>query len=228
MARDGRAQNADPYFYGDDAALASGAVVASGRDSGAFWYNPAGLGGLKRGLVSASASTFGVRIRRVPNALRLTAGGATTSNTLSSTDVISVPNAVVAATQIGDRFSLAAGLLTTQRDLRSGLADPRETPRLLANGQQVLADRRIDIQGDTSKYHFGAAFAAELTKNLRIGGALYGTYTKLSQSVQSLLSLRTADANAFLLLSGRTTRTAFGVSGVLSSGTVNNAPIVGQ
>jgi hypothetical protein len=65
LAGSARAQNTDPFFLGDEPALASGAVVASGRDTGSLWYNPAEFGGLSRGLVSASASTFGVRIRRI-------------------------------------------------------------------------------------------------------------------------------------------------------------------
>ena len=58
-SRTAAAQNADSFFFGDEAALASGAVVASGTDSGALWYNPAGFGGLRRGLISASASKIG-------------------------------------------------------------------------------------------------------------------------------------------------------------------------
>src|SRR5687767_456014 len=87
------AQNADPYFFGDDAALASGAVVASGRDSGSLWYNPAGFGGLRRGTLSGSASTFGVRIRKIPGALGVILAGERRAVDLSSVDVISVPNA---------------------------------------------------------------------------------------------------------------------------------------
>lgn len=213
MDRHAAAQNADPFFFGDDAALASGAVVASGRDSGSFWYNPAGFAGLRRGLVSASASTFGLRVRRVPDALRLTIGGRTDRNALSSIDVISVPNAVVAATRLGDRFAIAGGLLTTQRDLRSGLVDVDESLHTTLGGRPLLAAERVDVQTDTSKYHFGIAFAAELTKELRVGGALYGTYTKVSFSAQSALALRTLEGgNAFVLASARQTRSAFGVA----------------
>src|SRR5262245_20783583 len=111
IATNASAQNADPFFYGDEAALASGAVVASGRDSGSSWYNPAGFGGLHRGKISANASTFGLRFRTIPNALTVTSGGQVRGTTeLSSTDVISVPNAVVLATALTPRVALAGGL----------------------------------------------------------------------------------------------------------------------
>lgn len=184
------AQNADPFFHGDDAALSAGAVVASSRDSGSFWYNPAGFGGLKRGLVSGSASTFGLRIRPVLNALRLRLGRTTDTDDLVSFDVIGVPNAVVAAAKLSDRFSIAGGLLTTSRDVRAAFTDTTARSRTTLAGERLDVDHRLDLQRDTAWYNFGVALAAELAPGVRAGVSLYGGYVKFSDSFTYLVDAR--------------------------------------
>ncbi|MBX3231032.1 MAG: hypothetical protein KIT84_36845 [Labilithrix sp.] len=215
------AQNADPFFFGDEAALGSGAVVASGRDSGAFWYNPAGFGGLKRGLVSASASTFGIRLRTVPNALRLRVGGQDSGIDLSSADIISVPNAVVAATQIGEKSALAGGLLMTERDLRSAFGATTDQPGRSLDGAPLVTSQRLDIQADTAKYHVGAAFATQLLAQLRLGAALYGTYTKAavgaSYAFGATNTTEPSTERVFVLAAGRETSSAIGVTASLGA-----------
>ena len=211
------AQNADPFFFGDEAALGAGAVVASGRDSGAFWYNPAGFGGLQRGTVSASASTFGLRVRKIPRALRVRIGGRETASDLSSSDVISVPNAIVAATKLTDRIAIAGGLLVTSRDVRSALVSVPESEHVAADGTPLALSQRLDMQSDTAKYHFGGALATALSNDLRLGAAVYGTYAKASRSVQYALFARSSgpnptDERAFITQSARVTDTEVGVA----------------
>ena len=212
-----RAQNADQFFFGDEAALSAGSVVASGRDSGAFWYNPSGFGGLQRGMVSASASTFGLRVRKIPRALRVRIGGQETASDLASSDVISVPNAIVAATKLTDRLALAGGLLVTARDIRSALVSVPEAERVAADGTPIALSQRLDMQADSAKYHFGAALAAALSSQLRLGAAVYGTYTKATDSVQYALFARSGgptptDERAFITQSARVTGSAFGAA----------------
>lgn len=212
-----RAQNADPFFFGDEAALSGGAVVASGRDSGAFWYNPSGFGGLQRGMVSASASTFGLRIRKIPAALRVRIGGRETAADLSSSDVISVPNAIIAATKLTDRLALAGGLLVTARDIRSALVSVPESEQVASDGTPIALSQRLDMQADSAKYHFGAALAAALSSQLRLGAALYGTYAKATDSVQYALFARSGgasptDERAFITQSARVTGSAIGAA----------------
>lgn len=211
------AQNADSFFFGDEAALASGAVVASGTDSGALWYNPAGFGGLRRGMVSASASTFGLRFRTIPRALRVRIGGQESAVDLSSTDVISVPNAVVAATQLGDRYALAGGLLTTSRDVRAAFAAPPDTAGTATDGTPLLVNQRIDIQHDDASYHLGGAFAAKVDQRLRLGAALFATYSKSNTNVHYALNARNNAApptneTAFIVQDARVTRSAVGLA----------------
>lgn len=211
-----RAQNVDPFFFGDEAAIAAGSVVASGRDSGSLWYNPAGFGALQRGLVSASGSTFGVRLRTVPRALQVISGGRRTGLDLASTDIISVPNAVVAATALGERFAVAGGLLVTQRDLRSALVEGNPTPATDEEGRPFTLGQRLDMQSDDAKYHVGGAFAAALSSRLRLGVSLFGVYAKSTSSVQYAIDgsygTNPADERFFFVVNGRTTTSAFGGS----------------
>lgn len=209
------AQNADPYFFGDDAALAGGAVTASGRDAGSLWYNPAGLGGLEHGSISASASTFGVRIRSVPDALRVRVGGQLRQSDLASTDILSVPNAVLLGASLTPRVGLAFGLLTTQRDVRAALvANPEGAAQY--QGVPVLVRDRLDLQTDASEYHAGGAVGIALTNTLRVGLSAFVTYAKVTNTVQYALALRSGDVEpetAFIVIDSRVTRSVVGAAG---------------
>lgn len=217
VTRSAAAQNADSFFFGDEAALASGAVVASGSDSGALWYNPAGFGGLKRGLISASASTFGLRFRAIPRALRVRIGGQERAVDLSSADVISVPNAVVAAMQVGDKYALAGGLLTTSRDIRAAAGSSPDFAGVANDGTAALVNQRIDIQHDDAKYHLGGAFAAKMSEQLRLGAALFATYYKSNTNVHYALDGRSnavppTDEKLFIVQDARVTTSAIGIA----------------
>lgn len=215
--QDASAQNADSFFFGDEAALASGAVVASGHDSGALWYNPAGFAGLKHGQVSASASTFGLRIRSIPHALRFRIGGQESSVDLASTDILSVPNAVVAAMNLNDKYAIAGGLLTTSRDVRSAFAESPEVGGVTNDGDALLVRQRIDIQHDDAKYHLGGAFAAKVSDQLRLGAALFATYFKTNTNAHYALGARSnavppTNETAFIIQDARVTSSAIGLA----------------
>lgn len=205
----------DPYFYGDEAALAAGAVTASGRDAGAFWYNPAGLAGQRHGFITANASTFGARFRTIPEALRVSTTGESRSVDLRSRDVISVPNAVIGAIALSERVVLAGGLLTTRRDQRAALASNRFEPVTTPDGTVYTSfGQQIDLQSDVAGYHAGAALAVALSPDLRVGAALFGTYRKVTQGIQYALDFATGpaetDEHGFLTQDARVTATAFG------------------
>src|SRR5687768_14098390 len=63
MARGG---NDDEVFVGNRAAMMGGAVAAAVRDGSAAWYNPAGLGGVERDQIDASASVYTLRQYSAP------------------------------------------------------------------------------------------------------------------------------------------------------------------
>lgn len=210
------AQNADPYFFGDDAALSAGAVTASSRDSGSLWYNPAGLGGITRGSISASATTFGIRLRKIPRALRTQFDQPGRSSDLVSTDILAVPNTIVASGALSKRVGFSAALLTTQRDLRSSVS-PSTLSTGTLDGVPIQATQRIDQQQDSNEYHLGGGLGVALTDSLRIGAAAFVTYAKATTSLQYALSLAAPSAEppdaAFLTLDARVTRTVIGAGG---------------
>jgi len=225
-----QAQNADPFFFGDAAALSGGAVVASGRDSGALWYNPAGFGGLARSSLSASASTFGLRIRKNPGALRVRVGGDEIVSDLSSADVVSVPNALVVAARLGDGWSIAGGLLITDRVVRAGVIDEPERRVTTSTGSPVAVSQRLDLQEDATSYHAGGAVGHALSSAVRLGASVFVTYRKVSESASYAFFFRDAatppnEARGFAVTTTRFGATAIGATGALGVQLAPRGPI---
>lgn len=187
--RTSRADNTEPFFYSDDAAMTGGAVVAWTRDAGAIWYNPGGLGGVRRGQIDLSGSAFGVRIRRVPDALGTTLPGGRQSVTLDSVDIFSAPHAIGLVRNLTDDLAIGFGFYITARDVRTAesevdvngpaLTDPSVTGRYR---------QRLDLSIDQTRYHFGPALGWEITPGLRIGASLFGTYGKQNGFTQYALA----------------------------------------
>ena len=183
-----RADNTEPFFYSDDAAMAAGAVGATTRDAGAIWYQPAGLGGIKRGEIDLSGSAFGIRIRNVPNALTTTFPGGTRSVDLQSSDIFSAPHALGFVRHINDHVSFGIGLFVTARDVRTAENEiVQQGPALGDPTVNGTYRQRIDISVDTTRYHFGPAIGWEIGHGVRIGASLFGTYGKSNGYLQFLI-----------------------------------------
>ena len=85
-----------------------------------------------------------------------------------------------------------------------------------ADGTPIQSlDERVDLQVDASEYHVGGALAAELSPDLRIGFALFGTYVKATTSTQYALGItrgpNPTDEHAFITAGERVTVSAFAI-----------------
>ena len=186
--RAARADNTEPFFYSDDAAMTAGAVGATTRDAGAIWYQPAGLGGIKRGEIDLSGSAFGIRIRNVPNALTTTFPGGARSVDLQSSDIFSAPHALGFVRHINDKVSFGVGLFVTYRDVRTAENELVQTGPALGDATVNGTYRqRIDISVDSTRYHFGPAIGWEIVPGVRVGASLFGTYGKSNGYLQFLI-----------------------------------------
>lgn len=216
FSRTARAENTEPFFYSDDAAMAAGSVVASTRDAGAIWYNPSGLGGVKRGQIDLSGSAFGVRFRTVPDALRTRLPGSTQSVTLGSADIFSAPHALGLVRNINESVSFGFGFYVTARDVRTAQSEAETTgPSITDPAVTARYRQRLDLSIDDTRYHFGPAIGWEVTEGVRLGASLFGTYGKRNGFAQFVISSEgTSAAGASTLFSIGQQRYAFSYFGL--------------
>ena len=205
------AGNQDSFALGNEAALSAGAVTAIAGDTGAAWYNPAGLAGLSRSAVDVSASAFVLRQRSAPDALETELPFATLHEDLNSLEVLSVPSALVFVRPLGDGVTGAFGLFVPVQDqLSVSVTDSIQTTGREGD-EDGLFEQSFDLDVTRNRYLVGPSVGWALTDRLRLGVAGYGVYEARSQ--ESTLwnwALSSSGRRAFMLRESQEQTTVLG------------------
>ena len=178
------AQNADSFYYSNEAALTAGAMVAVPADDGAGWYNPAGLGTLVRTRLNANGSVFGVRVRPVPAGLVSSFAGQRSRIDFGGADFVSTPTTASASFTVLPRVTLSGGVYHSANDVRAASGLERSTG---ADGRTLA--QRIDTLDHVRKMHMGGAYGIDLGHGLRLGGAMYLVYSARNTSVDYVVGI---------------------------------------
>jgi long-subunit fatty acid transport protein len=176
------AGNEDAYLIGAEAAMTGGAVAAVTRDSGAVWYNPAGLGGFERAKIDVSGTAFELGVHRMPDLVvtKLESGPLTAG--INDVSIHSVPTAIVRVRNINDRMSFGVGIFVPQCDKLTGTSEVgasttfRDLP-----GVQAYYRQRVALSWDRTAYHLGGALGLQLAPWLRVGLAVFLTVDLASE-----------------------------------------------
>lgn len=165
-----RAGNEDSFLFGGQALMTGGALVASSRDTGAIWYNPAGLGENDRGRIELSATALTLRVRPIGDGLVLDFPTDRVATDITSREVYVVPAALAVAKEVRPGMSLGAGLFVTEQDLFN-------YKRSLTTGDDMVSlDVAGALTGTLIRYHAGGAIGFRVSSRVRVGASVFGVY----------------------------------------------------
>lgn len=171
------AGNEDEFLVGNDAALRGGAVLATVRDGGAVWYNPAGIANVQRDQLDVTSSVYSLRLYRSPNFMSSVQGASTD---LSVSEFITAPSQVSYVRPLSDDVSLGLGYFAP----RASKLLVRET--LDAPGGGFDSRWVADITSTTAEYAFGAAVGFAPSPDLRLGFGLMARWESITEQVDFL------------------------------------------
>jgi len=173
-----QASNDVAYFMSGDAALVSGAVAASTEDSGAVWYNPAGLGNIRRQQVDLMTTVALVESRRIPAGMVTTLPDGQSRITLDESRLDVPMPSTIYVRRIGG-LTLGGGIFISQDE------DAHLAGGQTAGGDTSYSMARANVDVVTQRYHLGVATGFEVSRSVRLGFGLFGVYQD-EQHVQDL------------------------------------------
>ncbi|MBK7824325.1 hypothetical protein [Nannocystis sp.] len=158
---------------GSEAAMSGGAVAAMGRDTGMAYYNPAGLGANTRVQFNMSSTMAVLRFRTIPNAFRVDLpGGDSQSAQLSNVQPLILSTSTVYARHIGRGVTIGAGHFASNYDFYDYTGVLKDD-----HNQSGLNYRaRVQVDGWSTRHHFGPTVGWQITPRLRLGMSLFLTY----------------------------------------------------
>lgn len=168
------AGNEDEFFVGNRAAMTAGAVTATVDDGSAVFYNPAGLGAVKRSSIDVSASAYGLRFYNAPGFLSTVDG---LQKTASVTEFVSIPTELAYVRVLGNGLSLGLGYFV-----------PRSSDLVLRehlDGPAVDGSSSWDfaLRSNDTHYVLSAALGGRVRPWLRLGVGLFANYNQFVESV---------------------------------------------
>lgn len=208
VARSGtaQAQNADSFYFSNEAALTAGAMVAVPGDEGSVWYNPAGLGSLRRTRLNANGSVFGVRSRRVPRGLTSSFGGLSSSVDYGGADFIAVPTTASMSFSLLPNLTVSGGAFHTTHDVRSAAGFER-----VSDGTRTLT-QKVNTLTNARTMHMGGAYGFDAGHGIRVGGGMFLVYSVAEASIDYLVGLEgQADKPKVISLSVEGSSTSWGL-----------------
>ena len=164
-----RAGNDDEVTIGNQAAMAAGAVTATGSDGASAWYNPAGIAAVSENTVDVSGSAFAIRHYRMPGFLSASTGEWENANT---TELVSIPSAISLVRRVSDRVNVGLGVFVPRTsDIRVRELLFTDTP---------ASAWILDLAAASQSYHAGATIGVRAHDTVRIGVTLGGIYNTQS------------------------------------------------
>ncbi|HSI05215.1 MAG TPA: hypothetical protein VLC93_12090, partial [Myxococcota bacterium] len=170
IARPALAGNLDAVFVSDQAAMMGGAVTALASDTTAIFYNPAGLvADTSHASISLSTSSYGFSTRSSPSLL--VESPSTRSSDLTTQQLLSVPAAIAFFVPLSPRLGAGFGIFVPV-----ALNEWQRDAVVIENGTTVgRASFENRLVGTDFRIGGGVGYA--LTDTLRVGAALFATYT---------------------------------------------------
>jgi hypothetical protein len=168
------AGNLERFSLGDDAAMKSGAIIATTREPGAIYYNPAGLALLDRDSVDLGVSAYAARYYRVPGILQVDLPDGRGHLDFEGSSFFSTPAAVAYGWRL--RPGLGAGLAVLTRDQLDLLGVFSQSFSGMDGSAPYAYEQGAELDFRAKDYLAGLGLGWQPMEGLRLGFSAFGEY----------------------------------------------------